>query len=275
VTNYWSLSEAEAAAALQEFLDERGPALERLHEAIRADGQDPHAVLNFTVKSLRPLWAWVKSIVTERAAGEMELAPVEAPTWLRYCAGPKPPLSRESVVIVDGLVSYVCRVVERGAPHASWRVGDSPTRFWVWQNHPVLGVGDNGWALGELVQLASHPTGGRIRSQDNMLALQVKAWIDYLARSGITSSGDEPLVEVADLGEDPLRGRELEVSLREDVASKYPRAVDRMVKNLAKEMGIAGVIREDREVLLVATSSWEAKRLEEWVSRYLTAKIRD
>lgn len=64
---------------------------------------------------------------------------------------------------------------------------------------------------------------------------------------------DKTLVEVENLGEDPLRGRELEVSLREDVAHEYSRAVDGMVKKLAKESGIIGVIREDRELLLVAT----------------------
>jgi len=272
VTNYWSLSDAEAAAALQEFLDERGPALERFRQALEADGQDLDVVLDDTVKSLRPLWSWVMSVVIERETEEMA---VEAPSWLRYCVGSKPTLSRESVVIVDGLISYVCRVVERSAPHARWRVGQSPTKSWVWQNHPVLAVGDDGWALGELVQRTAQPTGGRIRSQDNALALQVKAFIDQLNRAHSDTGGDEPLVEVEDLGEDPLRGRELEVSLREDIAHEYSRMVDRMVKNLAKEDGITGVIREDREVLLVATPSWDTNRLEEWVTRYLEAKIQD
>ena len=63
--------------------------------------------------------------------------------------------------------------------------------------------------------------------------------------------------------------------MREDVAHEYSRVVDRMVKNLAKENGITGVIREDREVLLVATVIWDTNRLEEWVSRYLKAKIHD
>jgi hypothetical protein len=275
VTNYWSLSDAEAAAALQEFLDERGPALERFRQALEADGQDLDVVLDDTVKSLRPLWSWVMSVVTERETEAMELAAVEAPSWLRYCVGNKPTLSRESVVIVDGLVSYVCRVVERSAPHARWRVGKSPTKSWVWENHPVLAVGDDGWALGELVQRTAQPTGGRIRSQDNALALRVKAFIDQLNRTHSDTGGDEPLVEVEDLGEDPLRGRELEVSLREDIAHDHSRVVDRMVKNLAKEDGITGVIREDREVLLVATPSWDTNRLEEWVTRYLEAKIQD
>ncbi|MDZ4090729.1 MAG: hypothetical protein U1D68_05935 [Arthrobacter sp.] len=59
------------------------------------------------------------------------------------------------------------------------------------------------------------------------------------------------------------------MSLREDVAREYSRMVDRMVKNLAKEDGITGVIREDREVLLVTTPSWNPAQLQEWVTRYL------
>jgi hypothetical protein len=51
--------------------------------------------------------------------------------------------------------------------------------------------------------------------------------------------------------------------------------VDRLVKTLAKEDGITGVIREDREVLLVATPTWDTTQLEEWVTRYLEDKLSD
>ena len=64
------------------------------------------------------------------------------------------------------------------------------------------------------------------------------------------------------------------MSLREDIAHEYSRMVDRMVKNLAKEDGITGVIREDREVLLVTTPSWNTAQLQEWVTRYLQNKMR-
>jgi hypothetical protein len=89
------------------------------------------------------------------------------------------------------------------------------------------------------------------------------------------AGGDEPLVEVEDLGEDALRGRELEVSLREDVAHEHSRVVDRMAKTLAKEDGITGVVREDREVLLVATPAWTIDQPQEWVTGYLEAKLSD
>lgn len=79
----------------------------------------------------------------------------------------------------------------------------------------------------------------------------------------------EPLVEIEDLGEDPIRGRELEVSLREDIANEYSRQIDHMAETLAKVDGITGVIREDREVLLVATPSWDIAQLQEGVTRAL------
>lgn len=84
-----------------------------------------------------------------------------------------------------------------------------------------------------------------------------------------------PLVEVEDLGDDELRGRELEVSLREDTGHEHNRVVGRMDKALKQKDGITRVIREDREVLLVATPTWSTDRLQEWVSSYLEDKIRD
>lgn len=274
MTDYWSLSDAEAETALQEFLDERGPALERLHQALQAGGQDPRVLLDESVKSLRPLWAWVKSAVAEAPEEELEPLLTHAPSWLRHCTGKKPNITPESVAVVDGLISYVCRVVERAVPEAEWRVGHKPVKDWVWENHPVLAIGDRTWALGELVQRSTYPIGGRIRSDDNDLALRVKAFIDHMQRAGKNISNDEPLVEVEDLGGHPLRGRELEVALREDIAHVLSLVVDRLVKKLRKEQGIMGVIREDREVLLVATDTWEADRLEDWVRRYLEPKVR-
>ena len=230
--------------------------------------------------SLRRIWPWVKSVLTERERAAEEPAAANAPSWLRYCVGDKPALSRASVEIVDGLISYeivdglisyVCRIVERAAPHARWRVGHHPVKSYVWQNHPVLAVGDTGWALGE-VQRTAQPIGGRILSQDAELALGIGAVIDNLNQVAGGIREDEPLVEVEDLGKDPLRGRELEVSWREDIAHKHTRVVGGMAKDLAKEDGITGVTRE---VLLVATATWETTRLHEWVTRYLKEKIRD
>ncbi|MBT2515323.1 hypothetical protein [Arthrobacter sp. ISL-30] len=48
-----------------------------------------------------------------------------------------------------------------------------------------------------------------------------------------------------------------------------------MVKALGREDGITRVIREDREVLLVATPTWSTSQLHEWVVGYLEENIRD
>jgi hypothetical protein len=82
------------------------------------------------------------------------------------------------------------------------------------------------------------------------------------------------VIEQLDRGDDELRGRELEVSLREDIGHGHNRVVGRMVKALKREDGITRVIREDREVHLVATPT-RTDRLQEWVSSYREDKIRD
>jgi hypothetical protein len=48
-----------------------------------------------------------------------------------------------------------------------------------------------------------------------------------------------------------------------------------MLKALKEEDGITRVIREDREVLLVATPTWSTTQLQDWVARYLEDNIRD
>lgn len=51
-----TLRDFMTSAALQEFLDERGPALERLRERLMGYGQDPAALLDGARESFVPLW---------------------------------------------------------------------------------------------------------------------------------------------------------------------------------------------------------------------------
>lgn len=51
--------------------------------------------------------------------------------------------------------------------------------------------------------------------------------------------------------------------------------VDRLARTLATEDGITGVIREDREVLLVATPGWTTAQLQQWVTRYLQDNLQE
>lgn len=271
---YEKMKKQEAAAALQEFLEERSSALENLTRYL-AERSDGTVNLDGTVESLTPLWRWVKSVLSERIAETAEPDTSTGPSWLRYDIGIEPTLSPESIAIIDGVISYLCSVVEQGAPRAEWRVGYNRIKSYIWQNHPVLVHDNQEVPLADLVPgLARGQASGRLPSDDDKLTRMAAAAIKQLnGNDEETVVDDEPLIEVEDLGEDALRGRELEVSLREDIANEYSREVDRLVKTLAKEDGITGVVREDREVLLVATPSWDTAQLQEWLTRYIETNI--
>jgi hypothetical protein len=214
---YEKMGKREAAAALQEFLDERPQALEALTEFLSERGGEA-VTLDESVDSLVPLWRWVKPVLTEQEAGAT-LPESDAPSWLRYGIGTEPTLSPESVAIVDAVISYLCRVVERGAPRARWRVGHHRIKSYMWQNHPVLASDGEEAALAQMVPgTARGQVSGHVPSADDKLARTAAALIEQLNGGNEDMVGeDEPLVEVEDLGNDELRGRELEVSLREDI----------------------------------------------------------
>jgi len=274
VKTYEKMKKREAAEALREFLDERPQALENLTRHL-ADHSVATVNLDGTVESLTPLWRWVKSVLTERTAEALEEDASNNPTWVRYDIGIEPTLSTESIAIIDGVISYLCRVVEQAAPQAQWGVGYNRIKSYIWQNHPVLTRDNEVIPLPDLVPgLARGQASGRRPSEDDKLARMAAAVIEALnGTEEETVAEDEPLVEVEDLGEDELRGRELEVSLREDIAHEYSREVDRLVKALAREEGISGAVREDREVLLVTTTSWNTEQLQQWVTRYIEDNI--
>jgi hypothetical protein len=270
------MKKQEAAAVLAEFLDERPQALEHLIQLLAERSEDT-VNLDGTVESLIPLWRWAKPLLTVQTAETAQPDTAALPSWLRYQLGTEPTLSPESIAIVDGVTSYLCRVVEQGAPDARWRVGYHRIKAYMWQNYPVLARDGEKVALGHLLPgLARGTAKGQFSSDDDRLARMAAAAIERL--NGLDDEAmaeDEPLVEVEDLGNDALRGRELEVSLREDIAHEHSRAVDRLVKALAKQDGITRVLREDREVLLVATPGWSTGQLQEWVAGYLMDNVRD
>jgi hypothetical protein len=191
-------------------------------------------------------------------------------------------LSMESLLLLDGLVSYLGAAVQERAPEARWEIARHRIKRYHLNNHPVLvgGAGEDHNFLPWLLSGAAHASLSGVReSPDDTIAKYARGVIEQLNRGDSPAdeemAEEEPLVEVEDLGDDELRGRELEVSLREDIVFEHNRVVGRMLKALKQEDGITRVIREDREVLLVATTTWSTIRLQEWVARYLQDNIRD
>lgn len=147
MTNYRDLTEQGAAAAFEEFMAERGPALDRLRDRMAADGVYPSELLDGSVGSLVPLWRWVLTHLTKRddpGATDPAMVPREQwPSWERYTWEEEPVLSLESLLLLDGVVSCLAAVVTDRAPTARWEVAHHKVKRYEFNNHPVL-VGDGG-----------------------------------------------------------------------------------------------------------------------------------
>ncbi|APX03199.1 hypothetical protein [Arthrobacter sp. QXT-31] len=284
--NYINMTKKQSEAAFHEYLEERVPALERLRGSLAADGQDPDALLDGSVESLVPLWRWILAHLTradDPAATDTTSVPREQwPSWARYGGETVGKLSLESLFLLDGLVSYLGDVVQQRAPGARWEIAHHRIKRYHLNKHPVLvsGTGEDHHFLPDLPRARAHGnlTGFR-ESPDDAMAVYARGLIEQLNRGDQPDdeemAEDEPLVEVEDLGDDALRGRELEVALREDIVFEHNRVVGSMLKALKQEDGITRVIREDREILLVVTPTWSATQLQEWVATYLRDNIRD
>lgn len=285
--DYINMTKKQAEAAFQEYSNERGPALQRLRQALQADGQDPDALLDGSVESLVPLWRWILAHLTmfdaPGGATDPNSEPREVwPSWARHEYEVMHALSLESLLLLDGLVSYLGDVVQQQAPEARWEIAHHRIKRYHLNKHPVLvsGTGEDHNYLSGLPRVRAYGslTGSR-ESPDDTMAEYARRLIERLNQGDLPAdeemAEEEPLVDVEDLGDDELRGRELEVSLREDIVFEHNRVVGRMLKALKQEEGITRVIREDREVLLVATPTWSTDQMEKWVARYLQDNIRD
>ncbi|MBT2515322.1 hypothetical protein [Arthrobacter sp. ISL-30] len=234
--NYINMTKKQSEVAFQEYLDERGPALERLRDALSAHGQEPDALLDGSIESLVPLWRWIISNLTRPdAPGATDPASVPRevwPSWERYMYEEEKTLSLESLYLLDGLVSYLAAVVQDRAPLARWEIARHRIKRYAHNNHPCLvsGKGEIHNFLPGLPSAHAHGVLHGVReSPDDTIAKYARGLIDNLNRGDNPveqeAGEDEPVVEVEDLGDDELRGRELEVSLREDIGHEHNRMV--------------------------------------------------
>lgn len=273
---YMDMTKARAAAARQEFLDERGPALDRLREQLAADGQDPETFLDGTPGSLVPLWHWMLSCTTLRdAPGATDPAsvPREAwPSWERHTVEEEWTLSFESLVLLDGLVSYLAAVVLDRAPLARWEIARDSHKRYFYNNHPVLvsGTGeDHNFLPGFPVVSARAALLGLRESPDDAIARYARELIERLNRpmeGAVEAMEPEPLFEVEETSDEP-GGYNFEVGFGDEVAHERSDEVDRLVLELAGEYGVHEALREDREIILVRAPSWSKDELQAWISR--------
>jgi hypothetical protein len=276
---YAELTKREAAAALEEFLAEREPALELLRNRLRADGQDPDALLDDSPDSLVPLWQWVVArltALTAQGATNPAMVPREEwPSWARYSVEVEPVLSLESLRLLDGLVSYLARVVQQHTHAGRWQPGQHASKRYRFRHHPVLAEGEHQVFFPASVSAKARKVvqGGVV--PDDALASHAHAVIAaYNEVAPVPAPSPAPRVEVTDVrGESG--GYDLEVGLSDEVAHERSDLVDQLAGALAKEDGVAQVVREDREVLLVRAPSWDVSRLQRWMTIRLEEHLVD
>jgi hypothetical protein len=129
MTPYAGLTVQQAAAALEEFLEERRAALRHLELAV-GDAVE----LDHSVESLGPLWVWVKERLRLGPSGRQ-------PSWSRLALGDHERLDEASLQLVDGLISYVIDIVTGAVPEATWEVATDPHPQFLHQNQPMLKAG--------------------------------------------------------------------------------------------------------------------------------------
>lgn len=276
MTNYRDLTKSEAAAALQEFLDERAPALSRLRERLVADDQYPAALLDGTPESLVPLWRWLLSRLTSLdAPGATDPASVPRqawPSWERYTTEEEPTLSMESLTLLDGLVSYLAAVVQELAPLARWELARDRHKRYQFNNHPVLvsGTGEIHNFLPDLLWVSAGAALRGVReSPEDAMAVYARRLIEQLNEGdGGTAEATvlEPPFEIEDVRDEP-GGYDFEIGLGDETAHERSADVDRLVRELSREGGINEVLREDRELILVRAPSWNTDALQTWIAQ--------
>lgn len=275
MTNYLNLSKAQAAAAFQEYLDERGPALERLRERLVADGQDPAVFLDGTPGSLTPLWRWMLSRFTgvdDPGATDPASVPREAwPSWKRYAYEDERTLSMESLTLLDGLVSYLGDVMQERAPLARWEIARHPIKRYAYNNHPVLvsGKGDeHNFLPGLPVVSARAALRSALESPDDAMKDYALSLIERLngpEKIAVELMEAEPPFEVEEVRDEP-GGIDFEIGLSDEIAHVYSLKVDWLVRRLSSKAGILEAYREDRELIVVRAPSWTAGELESWLA---------
>ncbi|WP_188539978.1 hypothetical protein [Kocuria dechangensis] len=266
---YEWMTGSQAGDALDEFLAERAPALQRLRSALSGLGRDADALLDGSPESVASVWepitARCADLGTDPRSLEEDPTRPGWPSWARHgkLVDPHPPA--ESLALVDGFVSYLAEVITSAVPDALWIVGEHRISDYPTLNYPVLASDSHQIFLPALplysVYQSAHgrdPMGG-----PEMLA-HVRRTITALRGEGPESSvAEEPLVTVV------AEVDCFDVGLREDIAEQHPHLVERLVAELTDRDGVVSVYRYGPAALVVDVPEWDETRLRLWLTLWL------
>lgn len=266
---YEWMTARQAADALDEFVAERAPALQRLRRALAEHDAYPGTMLNGTLGSVAALWEWITGRVDALGAAPTSLSsdPTRPgwPSWARHgmLVDPHPPA--EALALVDGFVSYLGEVVAAAVPAAQWQVGQHHINDYPMLHRPVLAADDHQVFLPFLPLYSAYQTLlGRDPMDGQEMVGHVQRTISALRGEGPEAAAtEEPFVTVV------AEVDCYDVGLRADIAERHPELVKRMTDELADRDGVESVHRYGPAALVVNAPSWEEIRLKLWLTLWL------
>ncbi|MEX5257883.1 hypothetical protein [Kocuria arenosa] len=267
MTHYRRMSPVQAEAALEEFLAERVPALQRLRAELAAQGMDPEVVLDGSPVSLTPLWAWIVGRRAELAADPTIPDAVEPrekwPSWARHTVTSMHVPSAMMFVLLDGLVSYLAQVLILGAPTAVWGLGSPEDPNHHLHQHPVLAGG------GQQIFVPTLPMAGMLRLKRGEKSLRERELTEY-AVSKIGALHDEHPSVVVDPPVLVVAAPQVfDVGVRADIAAQHPGLVARMITELGTQDGVTAIERPAVDALEVHAPDWDTDDLQRWLTVWL------
>ena len=266
---YESMDVRQAADALDDYLAERAPALQRLREALAGHGLEPDEMLDGSVYSASPLWAWISTRATELGVAPHALAEDPTrdswPSWARRCKLVDPHPSAATITLVDGFASYLELIISAAAPRASWRIGEHLIADHPLHNYPVLATEHHQIFLPAIPLYSVYQSAhGRSPMSGTEMRVHTQRTIDALHGEGPEAAAiEEPLVTVV---------AELDcfdVGLREDIAAQHPKVVDELIEQLCDRDGVESVHRYGDAALIVNVQEWDELRLTLWCTMWL------
>jgi hypothetical protein len=266
---YELMTARQAADALDTYLAERGPALQHLRAALAEHGLDPEEMLEGSVYSVSPLWAWISARAAElgTAAHSLTEDPTRPdwPSWARHgrLVDPHPPAA--TIALVDGFVSYLGQVLATAVPQATWQVGEHIMADHPLLNYPVLGTDHHHLFLPGLPLYSAYQSAhGRPAMSGTEMLTHTRRTIDALQGDGPEAAAlQEPLVTVV---------AELDcfdVGLREDIPAQHPGLVEHLIAELCDRDGVTSVHRYGPAALVVDVPDWDELRVKMWCTLWL------
>jgi hypothetical protein len=265
---YESMDARQAADALDTYLAERTPALRRLRKIMTGHGLDPDEMLDGSVYSVSPLWAWISIRAADLGVTPHSLTgdPTRStwPSWAQHgrLVDPHPPV--ETIRLVDGFVSYLGQVLHAAVPQATWGVGEHLIADHPLHNRPVLAADHHQIFLPAFPLYGAYQSAhGRSPMSGTEMLAHTRRTINALNGEGAESADrEEPMVTVvAEVGC-------YDVGLREDIAA-HPGLVEHLMRELADRAGVVSVHRYGPAALTVDFPGWDELQLKLWCNLWL------